>query len=72
MKSLVGFLQGSILGPLYINDINNASNLLNLKLFADNTKVFMSLKDPSYLSDMLNSEMDKLSIWFKANKLSLD
>ena len=49
---------GSILGPLffllYINDINNVSNLLNLILFADDTNVFMSHKDPNYLSVMLN------------------
>ena len=32
----------------------------------------MSHKDLKYLSDMLNLEMDKLSIWFKANKLSLN
>ena len=32
----------------------------------------MSHKDLNYLSDMLNLEMDKLSIWFKANKLSLN
>ena len=67
---------GSILGPLffllYINDISNVSNLLNLILCADDTSVFMSHKDPSYLSVMLNSEMDKLSTWFKANKLSLN
>ena len=36
------------------------------------TNVFMSHKDLNYLSDMLNLEMDKLSIWFKANKLSLN
>ena len=63
--------QGSILGPLffllYINDINNAFNLLNLILFADDTNVFMSHKDLNYLSDT-----DKLSIWFKVNKLSLN
>ena len=32
----------------------------------------MSNKDLNYLSDMLNLEMDKLLIWFKANKLSLN
>ena len=46
----------------YINDINSASNLLNLILFADDTNVFMSHKDLNYLSDMLNLEMDKLLI----------
>ena len=56
----------------YINDIKNASNLLNLILFADDTNVFMSHKDLNHLSDMLNLEMDKLSIWFKADKLSLN
>ena len=75
-KVSCGVPQGSILRPLffllYINDINNASNLLNLILFADDTNVFMSHKDLNYLSDMLNLEMDKLSIWFKANKLSLN
>ena len=32
----------------------------------------MSHEDLNYLSDMLNLEMDKLSIWFKSNKLSLN
>ena len=31
----------------------------------------MSHKDSNYLSVMLHSEMDKLSIWFKAHKHSL-
>ena len=37
-----------------------------------NTNVFISHKDPNYLSVMLHSEMDKLSIWFEANKFSLN
>ena len=74
-----GVPQGSILGPLFflldINEINNASNLLNLILFADDTNVFMSHKDLNYRHvrlDMLNLEMDKVSICFKANKLCLN
>ena len=61
--------QGSILRPLFFLLY---INLLNLILFADDTNVFMSNKDLNYLSDMLNLEMDKLSIWFKAKKLSLN
>ena len=57
-------------GSKYIN--YKSSNLLNLILFVDDTNVFVSHKDLNYLSDMLNLEMDKLSIWFKANKLSLN
>ena len=71
-----GVPQGSILGPLffllYINDLNNVSMLVELILFADDTNLFMSHKDPVYLAASLNSELNKLSTWFKANKLSLN
>ena len=72
MKSLVGFLR-VLSSDLYFSYCTfNASNLLLLILFADDTNMFMSHKDPNCLLDMLNLEMDKLSIWFKANKLSLN
>ena len=71
-----GVPQGSILGPLffllYINDLNNVSSLVELILFVDDTNLFMSHKDPVYLAASLNSELNKLSTWFKANKLSLN
>ena len=69
--------QGSILGPLffllYINDIVNASTALQLILFADDTNVFLSGKDPEYLVNQLNIKLNKLSVWFMVNiKLSLN
>ena len=53
MKSLVGSLR-VLSSLLYINDINKASNLLNLIFFADNTNVFMSHKDMYLHSAELN------------------
>ena len=68
--------QGSILGPLffllYINDLNKVSTVVKLILSADDTSSFMCHEDPVYLAASLNSELNKLSAWFKANKLSLN
>ena len=71
-----GVPQGSILGPLlfllYINDIANCSNLLNFILFGDDTSIYHSDRDSATLIRKTNCELDKLSDWFKANKLSLN
>lgn len=71
-----GLPQGSILGPLlfllYVNDLPNVSNKLSKILFADDTSVFYSHKNPEILIKVVNEELDKLSTWFKSNKLSLN
>ena len=71
-----GVPQGSILGPLlffiYVNDISNVSTLLQYILFADDANIFCSNSNLESLVQTLNTELPKLSNWFKCNKLSLN
>ena len=71
-----GVPQVSILGLLlfllYINDLSNVSNILDIILFADDTNIFFSHRDQNYLVETINSELNKLTEWFKCNKLSLN
>ena len=71
-----GVPQGSILGPLlfliYVNDIVKSSTIASFFLFADDTTVFHSHKNIATLTEILNTELSKISRWFKCNKLSLN
>ena len=71
-----GVPQGSILGPLlfliYINDLSNVSNKLSKILFADDTSLFFSHRNPNVIAKVVNEELDKISRWFKINKLSIN
>ena len=75
-KLKCGVPQGSILGPiffiLYINDLPNALELSKSYLFADDTSIYYSNSDIKQLEFVLNSELRKLDIWMKSNKLSVN
>ena len=71
-----GVSQGSILDPLlfilYANDITYTSSVLDFILFADDSTILYSHKDLSSKINVVNEELEEVSRWFKANKLSVN
>ena len=73
---ICGVPQGSILGPLlfiiYVNDLCQTPEFLKPIMFADDTNLFCKSKTVKTLFLKANIELQKISEWFQANKLSLN
>ena len=68
--------QGSILGPLifniYINDINNASDLFEMITYADDTTLITSMNVMEKHPHKINKELENISTWLKINRLTVN
>ncbi len=71
----ISVIQGSTLGPIlflcYINDFCSASTLFSL-LFADDTTGLAKGKVLSELTEYVNTEVQKIALWYRANKMAVN
>jgi hypothetical protein len=74
-KIKISVLQGSILGPIlflcFINDLHTVTSLLTL-MYADDTFSLDSHEDLDTLILSINREINKMAIWFRANRLAVN
>jgi len=70
-----GVPQGNVLGPLlfllYVNDIQNCVPSIPIKLYADDTNVFIHGNNIDAITFDAEDCIHNLNKWFVANKLSL-
>ena len=66
------FCTRTIIVLIHVNDIGNAVPNLGIKLFADDTNLFIFDQDETSVKRMVNHSIQELNNWFIANKLSMN
>ena len=66
------FLLGPILFLIYINDLNHAIKYCKVHHFADDTNLLHFNSSTKKRNRLVNLDMNHLSIWLNANKISLN
>ena len=67
-----GSTLGSLLFLLYTNDLSRSSKKLSFRIFADDTNMFYSSKDPEQLQSVINEELGKGLKFCAANMVSIN
>ena len=70
--AIVFILHRSGFEHLYVNDLPSVSTKLFTLLVANDTNLFIEDMDTTYINQILTEEIEKILIWLKANKLSLN
>ena len=65
-------LRSPTFSAIYINDIVKSSKIFKFILFADDTSLYYSTKNPLDIQETVNNELANISDWLSANRLSLN
>ena len=70
IENTLGVSQGSVLGPIlfimYINDMKQVLKACEINLFADDTVLFISLKDIKQAEGLIDFELNALGLGTKS------